>query len=71
MIKIEELTETECKELLKRIKGIVEELPSFIDTSFEGCYSMIGDPYHCCSGSTCTDHAKNCAVNELRNIFGY
>lgn len=70
MIKIEELTETECRELIQKIDGIVANFPSFIEYNEESGYA---DHYSCCSAyiiNNC-DHAEDCTIGQLKNLFEY
>ncbi len=67
-IKIKELTDAECRELLIMIEDIVVNLPSYIKNSEAG---FISDPYACCSGYTNSGHDKYCSVGKLNDIFGY
>lgn len=70
-VKIEELTDTECRELLNMIKVLVGEMPSFIEYNRDGGYGRTGDPYACCCGYTNEGHDKDCSVWQIEKIFGY
>lgn len=64
-IDIDKLTEQECKEVLKQIRKIVFDFPSFIswiDHSYR-------ENYICCTGSTSKGHDKSCTIRLLTNIF--
>lgn len=70
-VKIEELTDAECRELLKMIENLVGNMPSFIEYNRDGGYGRNYDPYSCCSGYTNQGHDKDCSVGQLNKIFGY
>lgn len=67
-VKVDDLTDAQCRELLKRIEVLVGDMPSFIDV---GGYGRIYDPYCCCSGYTNQGHDKDCSIGQLNEIFGY
>lgn len=67
-VKIEELTDAECRELLKMIEYLVHDLPSFLKNRECG---FISTPYSCCSGYASSGHDKYCRVGKLKEIFGY
>ena len=67
-VKVEDLTDAQCRELLLKIEDIVSELPSYIKYGEAG---FISDPYACCSGYTNSGHDKYCSVGKLKDIFGY
>ncbi len=70
-VKVDELTDSECRELLKKIEGLVGDMPSFIEYDRDGGYGRIYDPYSCCSGVTNQGHDEDCSIGNLKNIFGY
>ena len=70
-VKIEELTDAECRELLKMIENLVGNMPSFIEYNRDGGYGRIYDQYSCCSGYTNQGHDKDCSIGQLNEIFGY
>ena len=74
-IKIDELTDSQCRELLKMIDGIVCDMPSFVgvgggENYDSGCYHIY-NPYVCCSGYTDEGHSNYCSIGQLKQIFGY
>ena len=75
-IKVDDLTDAQCRELLKMIEGIVWDMPSFAGVGGgehydSGCSGRIYDPYTCCSGYTNEGHSKDCSIGQLKQIFGY
>ena len=70
-VKIDDLTDSQCRELLKRIEVLVGDMPSFIEYDRDGGYGRIYDPYFCCSGYTNQGHDKDCSIGQLKLIFGY
>lgn len=69
-VKIENLTDSECRELLGIIQSLVSELPSFIELDRDCGYGRYIDSYTCCSGYMSEGHTDNCSINELNLIFG-
>ena len=74
-IKIDDLTDAQCRELLKVIDGIVCDMPSFVGVGGgehydSGCY-RIYDPYVCCTGYTDEGHSSGCPIGQLKQIFGH
>jgi hypothetical protein len=67
-VKIEDLTDSQCRELLMKVSDLVADMPSFIESNSE---RFIYDPYVCCSGNTREGHDKRCSVGQLEEIFGY
>ena len=70
-VKVDDLTDSQCRELLKRIEVLVGDMPSFIEYNRDGGYGRISDPYSCCSGYTNEGHDKDCSIGQLKLIFGY
>lgn len=72
-VKIEELSDAQCRELLMKVDDLVADMPSYIDNNVEEWLfrSRIYDPYVCCSGNIGTGHDKHCSVGQLKDIFGY
>lgn len=70
-VKIDDLTDAQCRELLKRIEILVSEMPSFIEYNRDGGYGRSYDYYACCTGNTKEGHDKDCSTWQLRLIFGY
>ena len=70
-VKVDDLTDPQCRELLKRIEDLVRDFPSFIEYNRDGGYGRISDPYSCCSGYTNEGHDKDCSIGQLKLIFGY
>jgi hypothetical protein len=62
-VQIDQLTESECRELLTKIQKLAHEMPSMIDWNLN-CYS-------CCGASDEKWHSKDCPIGEFHNIFGY
>ena len=67
-VKIEELSDAQCRELLMKVSDLVADMPSYIDNNVE---ERIYDPYACCSGNSREGHDKYCSVGQLKDIFGY
>lgn len=73
-IKIDNLTDAQCRELLKVIDGLVWDMPSFAGEGgehYDGGSGRIYDPYTCCSGYTNEGHSSDCSIGQLKQIFGY
>ena len=70
-VKIDDLNDSECRELLRKIESLVGDMPSFIEYNRDGGYGRIHDPYSCCSGDTRFGHDEDCAIRNLKIIFGY
>ncbi len=68
--KIDDLTHTQCLEILKKINDLVSDMPSFIHYRNDDGLSNIDDPYFCCSGYTNEGHDKECSVGQLKQMFG-
>jgi hypothetical protein len=68
-VKVDELTNEQCRELLREIDSIVSDMPSFTDVRNER--TSIWDPYTCCSGHTNEGHDDSCPVGKLKRIFGW
>jgi hypothetical protein len=70
-VKIEDLTDSQCRELLMKINDLVADMPSYTEIDRDGVYGRIYDPYICCSGYTNQGHDENCSIGQLKYIFGY
>ena len=70
-VKVDDLTDAQCRELLKTIEDLVGNMPSYIEHDRDGGYGRIYDPYCCRSGYTNQGHDKNCSIGQLKLIFGY
>ena len=70
-VKIEQLSDSECRELLTRVEERIADMPSYIEADSDGGWTRIYDPYSCCSGNTREGHDKYCSVGQLKEIFGY
>ena len=71
-VKIEDLTDSQCRELLMKVNDLVADMPSFIESNIESNGGrFFYDPYVCCSGNTREGHDKRCSVGQLEEIFGY
>jgi hypothetical protein len=70
-VRIDELTDAECRELLVKIESLVNDMPSFIEYDRDGGYGRIYDPYSCCSGDTKFGHDEDCSIGNLKIIFRY
>ena len=70
-VKIDELTDSECRELLKKIESLVGEMPSFVERDQDGGYGQVYARYSCCRSNANQGHGKNCSIGNLKNIFGY
>ena len=70
-VKVEELTDAQCRDLLTKVKELIADMPSFIEWDRDGGYGRIYDLYSCCSGNTREGHDKYCSVGQLKEIFGY
>jgi hypothetical protein len=67
-VKIEDLTDSQCRELLMKVSDLIADMPSFIESNSGGFFY---DSYVCCSGNTREGHDKRCSVGQLKEIFGY
>lgn len=65
-VKIDELTDAECRELLHKIDDLVNDFPT-LTIYAEG---RIYDDYTCCAGNQGSGHAAHCPVGEIKQIFG-
>jgi hypothetical protein len=70
-VKIDDLTDSECRELLRKIEGLVGDMPSFVERNQDGGYGQVYARYSCCRSNANQGHGKNCSVGKLKDIFGY
>lgn len=68
-VKIDQLTDAECRELLKIVENLVSDFPSFIIYDRDAGFGRGFDDYSCCDSSC--QHAEDCPVQKLNQIFGY
>jgi len=69
-VRIDELTDAECRELLVKIESLVNDMPSFIEYDRDGGYGRVYARYLCCRGNANQSHGKNCSIGSLKEIFG-
>jgi hypothetical protein len=69
-VKIDDLTDPECREILRKIESFVGDMPSFVDLNQDGGYGQVYARYSCCRGNANQAHGKNCSVGKLKDIFG-
>lgn len=62
---IDKLTEQECKEILKNVRNIVLDFPSFVSWGYES----YRENYACCCGNTTKGHDRDCPIRLLKDIF--
>jgi len=67
-VDINDLTDAERRDLLKKINQLVFRLPSFLKSGVLGSGPT---PYVCCLGDDDSGHEEDCSIGQLNDIFGY
>jgi len=68
-VKIDDLSDAKCRELLRVVADLVSDFPSFIDCDKDPGFGRGFDTYTCCDSSG--QHDDGCPVTKLNKIFGY